>query len=213
MKLFVSALILVAAPFALAQNQVPSQGVMGQFIALQPGQFVILPRGQQLTPQQKRDLEAAQAKARARAQGIFDQMNQVGCPLYLKSASVAPAAELLPVSMRNGGDGALNLQFRNQSGKAIRFATITAHLKVKTNVYALDARPLEVQLSFSGTRDLDKEADQLTHIALPGHVYLFGVMAVTLDQVTYADGTFWIADRGANSCKVGGLGEQLLQAK
>jgi hypothetical protein len=84
---------------------------------------------------------------------------------------------------------------------------------VKTDVYALDARPLEVQLNFSGTSDLDKEADQLTRITLPGHVYLFGVATVTLDQVTYADGTFWIADQSANTCKVGGLGERLLQAK
>lgn len=207
MKLFVSVLLLAAAPLAFAQNQAPNQsvGVFSQFVTLAPGQ--------QLTAQQKSDLEAAQAKARAQAQVIFDRMNQVGCPLYLKSASVAPAARVLPVGVRNGGDGALNLHFRNQSGKAIRSATITAHLKVKTDVYALDARPLEVQLNFSGTSDLDKEADQLTRIALPGHVYLFGVATVTLDQVTYANGSFWVADRGANTCKVGGLGERLLQAK
>jgi len=205
MKLFVSALLLAAAPMAFAQNQVPNQGVMTHFETLGPGQ--------QLTPQQKSDLETAQAKGRAQAQAILDRMNQAGCPLYLKSASVAPAAGVLPVGMRNGGDGALNLHFRNQSGKAIRSATITAHLKVKTDVYALDARPLEVQLNFSGTSDLDKEADQLTRITLPGHVYLFGVATVTLDHVTYADGTFWIADQSANTCKVGGLGERLLQAK
>jgi hypothetical protein len=195
MRLFVSALFLAAAPLALAQNQAPVQ-------SLQPD-------------------PALQAKIRAQAgqiqvqfQTLMDLMSQTGCPLYLKSASVAPAAGLLPVGTRNNSDGALNLRFRNQSGKAIRSASITAHLKIKTNVYALDARPLEVQLSFSGTTDLDKDVDQLTRVALPGHVYLFGVATVTLDQVSFADGTFWIADHNAkNICKVSGLGEQLLQAK
>jgi hypothetical protein len=183
MKLFVSALFLAAAPLALAQSA---------------------PQNSQNTPRQiplhgMNDLVAHKASP----------VTPGGCPLQLTSASVAPAAGLLPVGTRSSGDGALDLHFRNQSGKAIRSASITAHLKVKTNVYALDARPLEVQLSFSGTTDLDKEVDQLTRIALPGHVYLFGVATVTLDQVTFADGTFWIADRNANTCSVGGLGERL----
>jgi hypothetical protein len=208
MKLFVSALLMaVALPMAFGQEYEPPQQAQGWgAITMAPAQ-----NGAPLSPQQQTAL--AQAKARAQAQAIFDRTNQVGCPLYLKSASVAPAAGLLPVGARNNGDGALHLHFRNQSGKAIRSASITAHLKVKTNVYALDARPLEVQLNFSGTTDLDKKTDQRTRIALPGHLYLFGVATVTLDQVTYADGTVWIADRGGNSCSVDGAGAQLLQAK
>jgi hypothetical protein len=194
MKLFVSAFLLAVGPFALAQNQTPA-------LNSQPD------------PVLEAKIHAQAAQIRVQLQAQVDKANQTGCPLYLKSASVAPAAGLLPVGTRNSGDDALNLHFRNQSGKAIRSASITAHLKVKTNVYALDARPLEVQLSFSGTSDLDKEADQLTRITLPGHVYLFGVATVSLDQVTFADGSFWIADRGGNSCSVGGAGTQLLQAK
>jgi hypothetical protein len=194
MKLFVSVLLLAAATVALAQNQAP---------AFNP----------QPDPALEAKIRAQAAQIRVQLQSQMDWKNQTGCPLYLKSASVAPAAGLLPVGSRNSGDGALNLQFRNQSGKAIRSASITAHLKIKTNVYALDARPLEVQLSFSGTSDLDKEADQLTRITLPGHGYLFGVATVTLDQVTFADGSFWIADRGANSCSVGGAGTQRVLAQ
>jgi hypothetical protein len=194
MKVLVSAFLLAAAPVALAQNQAP---------AFNP----------QPDPALEAKIRAQAAQIRVQLQSQMDWKNQTGCPLYLKSASVAPAAGLLPVGSRNSGDGALNLQFRNQSGKAIRSASITAHLKIKTNVYALDARPLEVQLSFSGTSDLDKEADQLTRITLPGHGYLFGVATVTLDQVTFADGSFWIADRGANSCSVGGAGTQRVLAQ
>jgi hypothetical protein len=194
MKLFVSALLLAAAPLALAQNQMP---------AFNPQPDPVL--------QAKVQAQMTQAQAQLRAQ--MDKANQTGCPLYLKSASVAPVAGYLPVANRNNGDGALNLHFRNQSGKAIRSASITAHLKVKTNVYALDARPLEVQLSFSGTSDMDKKADQLARITLPGHAFLFGVATVTLDQVTFADGSFWIANRGVNTCSVGGAGTQRVLAR
>ena len=135
-----------------------------------------------------------------------------GCPLALTSASVAPAAGYLPVSPEPGHDGALRLQFRNSSGKAVRSATITAHLRVKRNIYALDASPVDVQLTFSGTRELDRDLEQLRRIPLPDHAYLFGVAQVSLDQVVFADGTFWIS-QGTNSCSVRGGASLPIEAK
>lgn len=142
----------------------------------------------------------------------MDRADQPSCPLMLTSAAVAPPAGVLPVAARTRGDGVLALHFRNQSGKAIQSAAITARLRVKTNVYALDATPLEMRLAFSGGSDPDKAVDQLTHIPLPSHVYLFGVARVTLDQVTFADGSVWSA-RGSNSCAVGGPGSLRVEAK
>ena len=192
-RLFVSALLLAAVPAVFAQNQVPNQRV------------VIIRSGQELTPQQKNAIETAQAKVRAQVREMLGRLNQAGCPLYLESASVAPEAGYLPVTAQNRQDGALDLHFRNQSGKAIASAAITARVNVKTNVYALDAHPLELHLTLPGTEDLDKALDQMEHIVLPQHMYLFGVARVTLDQVTFADGSVWTAPANhSNSCRTSG---------
>jgi hypothetical protein len=58
----------------------------------------------------------------------------------------------------------------------------------------------------SGTHDLDKTLDQIQHIVLPKHVYLFGVVRVTLDQVSYADGSLWTAPVSNNACRTNGPG-------
>lgn len=194
MKLFVSALLLVAVPAAFAQSQGPARSIP----LIQPGQ--------DLSPQQKDALEKASGMARADVDAILDSVNQTGCPLYMESATVAPSGGYLPVTAQQRRDRALDLHFRNQSGKAISSASITARVNVKTNVYALDAHPLELRLTLSGTQDLDKTLDQIQHIPLPPHVYLFGVARVTLDQATFADGTTWTAQPGNNACRTGGSG-------
>jgi hypothetical protein len=188
-KLFVSALLLAAVPAAFAQQN------SGQAV-------IVTSNGAAPTPQQK----AALAKAQAEAEAVGRIMNQTGCPLYMQSASVAPEGGYLPVTAQNRQDGALDLHFRNQSGKAITSASITARVNVKTNIYALDAHPLELRLALSGTQDLDKTLDQIQHIVLPQHVYLFGVAQVTLDQVTYGDGSVWTAEPRNNMCRTNGPG-------
>ncbi|MGA7522637.1 MAG: hypothetical protein WBW84_09145 [Acidobacteriaceae bacterium] len=199
MKLLLSALLLAAVPFAFGQEYEPQNQFQNQGVAtMEPAQS-----GAALTPQQKNALEMAQAKARAAMQATIDHMAQTGCPLYLESASVAPGAGYLPVTATNRQDGALDLRFRNQSGKAITSASITAQVNVKTNVYDLDAHALELRLTLAGTQDLDKTLDQMQHIALPRHVYLFGVARVTLDRVTYADGSVWTAP-ASNVCRTSG---------
>jgi hypothetical protein len=185
-KLFVSALLL-AATAAFPQNR--TQGA-SQATVIQ-------------TSPEAPQAQAALAQAQAEAQTLADRMNQAGCPLFLKSASVAPEAGYLPVTAQNRQDGALDLHFRNQSGKPIASASITAQVNVKTNIYALDAHPLQLRLTLSGTQDLDKTLDQFQHIVLPPHVYLFGVARVTLDQVTFADGSVWTASPRNNVCRTG----------
>jgi len=189
MKLFVSVLLLAATAAFAQQNS-------GQAT-------VVLQNGAALTPQQA---SALAKSAAAEAEKVGRVMNQTGCPLYMESASVAPEGGYLPVTAQSRQDGALDLHFRNQSGKAIQSASITARVNVKTNVYALDAHPLQLRLTLSGTQDLDKALDQMRHITLPPHVYLFGVARVTLDQVTFADGAIWTAPASNNACRTNGSG-------
>jgi hypothetical protein len=181
-KLFVSALLLAAASAAFTQNQT------------QNAPRVTVTQTAPASPQ---------AQAQAVVQSLADRLNQAGCPLYLRSASVASEGGYLPVTAKSRQDGALDLHFRNQSGKPIASASITARVSVKTNVYALDAHTLELRLTLSGTQDLDKTLDQIQHIVLPPHVYLFGVARVTLDQVTFADGGVWTAAPRNNACRTG----------
>jgi hypothetical protein len=188
-KLIVSALLVATASAVCAQSQSSSQGYA-----------VLQSDGAAMTPQQK----AALQKAQVDLQTVVNRMSQTGCPLYMESASVAPGGGYLPVTAQNRQEGALDLHFRNQSGKAIASASITTRVNVKTNVYALDAHPLELRLKVDGTQDLDKTLDQMEHIVLPAHVYLFGVAHVTLNQVAYADGTVWTAPATNNGCQTAG---------
>jgi len=192
-KLFVSALLLAAVPAVFAQNQVPNQGV------------VIIQSGQELTPQQKNAIETAQAKMRAQVREMLGRLNQAGCPLYLESASVAPHAGYLPVGSRGSDGGALHLHFRNESGKAIASASITVQLKSKRSIYDLDASVFTMPLTVSGVDVADKAAEQMRSFGLPDKMYLYGAARVTLDQVTFADGSTWTASPSDNTCHTGPL--------
>lgn len=197
MKLLVSALLLAAASAASAQNQgvATTVQIAPEQSSAQPSQQVIL---------------RLRTQSEAQVEDALNRVHQLRCPLYLESASVAPNAGYLPVTAQNRQDGALDLHFRNQSGKPIASASITARVNVKTNIYDLDAHPLQLRLTLSGTQDLDKTLDQFQHIALPKHMYLFGVARVELDQVTYADGSVWTAPANSNACRTaGGFTEQI----
>jgi hypothetical protein len=191
MKLFLFALLLTALPVAFAQTE-PAQ-------PWYPNGVVI----QNPSP-------ATLAAMQAQAEYMNHMAVQFGCPLLLSAASVAAPAGYLPVGQRRPDDGTLTLHFRNQSGKAIRSAAITATVKVKTNIYALDAHPIALQLTFSGTNDVDLRLNQSTQIALPPRYYLFGLATVSLDHVTYEDGTNWTAPRN-NYC--GTQAQRIVQAK
>ena len=194
MKLFLSALLLAALPAAFAQNQSPQ----GPF---EPGVVVSHPS------------PATVEAMKAQAEYMNHLAMQTGCPLYLSTASVAAPAGYLPVGQRRPDDGTLTLHFRNQSGKAIRSASITAAVKVKTNIYDLDAHPVPLHLTFSSSGDADRDLDQLTQIELPPHYYVFGLAQVSLDRVTYTDGTSWANPKPGNYCSTNGQGVRQIEAK
>jgi len=137
---------------------------------------------------------------------------QAACPVVLTSARLNWPASYLPVtSAEKVTEPNLALGFQNASGKPIRSVTITAELRVKRDIYRLDATPLSLRLSFAGTKDLDKELSQLATIPLPKGLHEYGVIQVRLDQVLFADGTMWMAAVSGKSCSVDGNG--LIAAK
>ena len=125
------------------------------------------------------------------------------CPLTLTSVRFSGPATYMPVSTADQVmEPNLALGFLNSSGKAIHSVAVTARLRVKKDVYALDAAPVDVRLSFAGTQDLDRELDQLATLPLPKNLHSYGVVQVRLDQVIFADGTLWKASK-STACEVG----------
>lgn len=193
MKLFVSALLMAALPAAFAQNhRVPPQVNTEAAETQAPDALT-----------QSELIEKAKAEAAEQVAPLFLPV----CPLLMNAASVAAPAGYLPVDQSMPQEGTLTLHFQNLSGKRIRSASITAKVKVKTNIYALDAHPIALQLTFSGTDDVDLHISQVRQIALPGNYYLFGMAQVSLDRVTYADGTSWTASQH-NYCRLNGQGSE-----
>jgi len=177
MRLFVSALLLAAASAGIAQTQ--KQAVPAPGSELAPGMMTL-------------ELQAV---------GPMPQ-SQAGCPVVLTSARLNWPASYLPVtSAEKVTEPNLALKFQNSSGKAIRSVTITARFLAKQSVYQLDASGFDLHLTFSGVDAADKAAEQLREIRLPEKMYAYGVTRVSLEQVTFGDGAFWMA-MGRSNCSL-----------
>jgi hypothetical protein len=173
MRLFVSLLLLAAASTTFGQ----SQAAPGSGSELAPGIMTL-------------NLDAG-------------PLGQVGCPVVLTSARLNWPASYLPVtSAEKVMAPNLALGFQNSSGKAIRSATITARFLGKQSVYQLDANAFDLRLTFSGAEAADKAAEQLREIRLPEKMYAYGVTRVSLEQVTFADGSFWMAEMDHSNCSL-----------
>jgi hypothetical protein len=185
MKLLLSALLLAVLPAAFAQNPSDNANQKAGQQARGSGHYV-------------GDLWAHPAPK---------QLLSNACPLTLTSAQLDWPGSYLPVTSADKVmEPSLALRFQNASGKAIRSVSVTAELRVKKDVYALDATPVELRLSFAGTKDLDKELSQLATIPLPKGLHEYGVVQVRLDQVMFANGSFWMAAASRNPCAVNGNG-------
>jgi hypothetical protein len=198
MKLFVSALILLAtsaaASAAFGQNQA------GAGSAVMEGLGVGNAPGVLASPQQ---MEKQWMQSQAQMGVILGPQSQAGCPVVLTSARLNWPASYLPVtSAEKITEPNLALGFLNPSGKAIRSATITARFLGKQSVYHLDADAFDLRLTLSGVDAADKAAKQLREIRLPEKMFAYGVTRVSLEQVTFADGTFWMAGMGHGNCSL-----------
>jgi hypothetical protein len=195
MKLFVPALVVLgmsaAVPAMGAQEYVPPQspaqtsgGVTGGVAAMEG---------------------IPQAAPRTSA-------DQSACPLTLTSASVAPEGRVMPVSQWTQGDGTLRLHFQNQSRLPVQSVALVAHLKVKADAYALDARELVIPLTFAGTKELDRPGEHSLVLALPHNFYLYGVARVSVDSITFTTGEVW-KPASAGECGVNGHGADRIEAR
>ena len=138
--------------------------------------------------------------------------NQMGCPVVLTSASIKTKARYMPVDTTgpDANSPSLDLQFRNMSGKGILWVTIMAQLKFKRSNYDLDSTTFDLYQTLPGTSVTDQKSEQAR--VVPLRVPAFGVGSVTLQRVTYKDGTVWTAD-GSNTCKVSPTGAERVIAK
>ena len=208
MKLLVSALVVLATAATAsvvsaqesARSQNPAQTATGiAAVTTDTGQS-----SWPLSPKDEAAQDQAEAQVRAQMQILFVERMQTGCPVTLTSAHLNWPATYLPVtSAEKVTEPNLTLGFRNSSGKPIRSVTITAQFLAKQNLYQLDAGAFDLQLTFSGVDAANRAADQLRKIQvqMPGRVYPYGVTRVTLDQVTFGDGTFWMS-AGHNTCRL-----------
>ena len=175
MKLLLSALLLAALPAGFAQSPAPS------------------------------DFDAAGMQI---SNGQPSQITSIGpqrhCPVFLTAASVDAPARVLPVANTGGfGDGVLKLHFRYQSPLPIKSVSIHAHLRVKTDKYALDAREVDIPFTIAGTKLLDDSREHSIDLDLPPNVYIYGVARVSLNSVTFTTGEV-LTPRSPYSCGVNG---------
>jgi hypothetical protein len=165
MKLLLSALLLAVSTAAFAQSQAA-------------------PAPDQAGGLQSLDLQAVPQSS----------PDQTGCPVMLTQAHLNwPATYLPATAAEKATEPNLALGFQNLSGKAMRSASITARFIGKASKYQMDANAFELHLTFSGVDSADKTAEQLREIRLPAKMYAYGVTRISLDQVTFDDGTVWRA--------------------
>jgi hypothetical protein len=125
--------------------------------------------------------------------------DQTGCPVVLTEAHLNWPATFMPVTAAEKvTEPNLALGFENPSGKPIRSVSISARFLVKTSKYQLNTSAFDLRLTFSGSDSADKTEEQLREIHLPEKMYAYGVTRIALDQVTFADGTFWTAADHSN---------------
>jgi hypothetical protein len=141
----------------------------------------------------------AAAAASKEIQKMMDRANQANCPVMLTSAGLTPHLMLLNAT-GDASENSLDLEFRNTSGKEIRSMEFSARILVKRTVYDLDYLPaIHLYLTAYGTRSLDATFAQLRHLSLPADIHPSLVENVTLEQVTFADGSLWTS-RGDRYC-------------
>jgi hypothetical protein len=171
MKLLVSALLLAFSSTLLAQNRTPPP----------PGPAGVLSLDLQASP-------------------VLGPDNQAGCPVVLTGARLTDSSKagLFPVASGDVPVARLDLRFQNASGKPIRSVEVTIHLTGKTNKYQLDATSFVFHLTFSGTDAVDRAAEQLRQLQLPQEMYPYGVNGVSLERVSFSDGSAWTAGPQTN---------------
>jgi hypothetical protein len=109
----------------------------------------------------------------------------------LTSAWLTPRLQLLKSGDASGGNG-IDLEFLNASGKEIRSMELSATILVKKSIYDLNyLPPMHLHLIATGTQTIDSAFAQFHRLSLPTAIHPALVQDLTLQQVTFADGSVW----------------------
>jgi hypothetical protein len=135
-------------------------------------------------------------------QPLVSSSATLGCPITLTSATLTPRLALLHASSAADSMPSIDLAFQNTSGKSIRSMNLGAELWVKKSVYDLKAERFELRLTASAAVGSDAAFNYLRHLHLPQSPSPSGIARIDLEQVTFADGSLWTAQK-ASGCGIG----------
>ncbi len=184
MKLSTFLLLFAAASTAIAQSTASSQA------NLSPGQIGVAGDASSAATATVITLAGSSTTKDLKAAG--DRVAQAGCPVVLTSAWLTPYLMLLRDGAAKPDDsGGIDLHFRNASGKAIRSMELDAVFLAKRTIYDLNGVKITLHLTATGTESIDNTFEHLRHLPLPAKTNPVLVDRMTLEQVTFADGSVW----------------------
>lgn len=121
---------------------------------------------------------------------------QQDCPVRFTKVSLRNQAHIMLIRPNGAPGGDLAFQYQNQSGKTIQSMIVRVSLKVKRNVYALDTTDIQLEMMLTG-KGLEET------LPLDAREYVYAVHGLTLERVSYADGSIWTAS-AQNTCRYEG---------
>jgi hypothetical protein len=130
--------------------------------------------------------------------------NGENCPITFTSARLDRPAEYMPVASTAKFSSSLHLSYSIPWEKPIATVQLTGHLLVKQNRYALDATSIAIPLTF--TPEMGEEINAEARIPLSRNVV--GFNRLTLDSITYQDGTVWRAAKEHRLCSFASHGTE-----
>jgi hypothetical protein len=114
---------------------------------------------------------------------------QIGCPVTFTDVALKRDAHYMPIKQGEATDNSLDFRYKNQSGKQIESISVRVELKVKRNIYDLDAITITRYMTLTGN----------SGEVLPLKSLLtYGLGSVTLEQVSYVGGDVWTPSTNKN---------------
>jgi len=121
-------------------------------------------------------------------QNIGDLNLQTGCPVAFTDVALKRDARYMPVNQGTAPESSLAFKYKNQSGKLIESISVRVDVKAKRNIYDLDAITSARDMTLTG------ESGEV----LPLDMLAYGLVRVTLEQITYTGGDVWTPGKNKN---------------
>jgi hypothetical protein len=121
-------------------------------------------------------------------EGLENFNLQIGCPVAFTDVALKRDARYMPVKQGTAPDSSLAFKFKNLSGKQIESISVRVEVKAKRSIYDLDAATISRDMTLTG-----KSGE-----ILPLNMLAYGLVRVTLQQITYAGGEVWTPGQNKN---------------